>query len=581
MIALQINHTRIPQHPERISSYFRQEAGPLTIVTVSGILYNVGMAADPWFLGQLAQCLADIISHKRVFSDMLHLAVLYAAVTLFVQAMRFLKRFYVRRFANNVNRSMKHVLYCNLVSKSAAELSDESTGSLMTRAVSDVDACAEGMRKFTTELFDTGVVMIAYLALLFYYDWRLTLFACIFPPVAYFSADRLKGIVEKRTAESRESAGRLSSAALDRASGALTYRIAGCEASREASYETALADYEKTSIRANLWVNALQPLYQAVSMTGVLFIIWFGAANIRGTGWSSWNIAAFTTFLACFTKLAVKSSKAAKLFNAVQKAEVSWKRICPFMKPCAVTDALPPAKPASLSVSHLSFSYPGGPELLHDVSFQAEPGQIIGITGKVACGKSTLGRVFLCEYPYQGSIRFGGQELSSLSDEERSRILAWMGHQPDLLSDSAADNILLGSDADAEFYLKAVCLDREVEPGTQVGSSGICLSGGQQARVALARVLCSGRPLYLLDDPFSAVDRSTEQELLQSLRQLAPQSVILLISHRLGIFPSLDSILWMEDGTTVQGTHAELMAKCPDYASLYRAQTEGGTTNEA
>ena len=88
---------------------------------------------------------------------------------------------------------------------------------------------------------------------------------------------------------------------------------------REARYEKTLTDYEKAAVRANVWQSALPPLYLVISNLSVLFILWFGAKNVLGTGWRAWDIAAFTTFLSCFAKMATKSSKAAKLFNAVQK----------------------------------------------------------------------------------------------------------------------------------------------------------------------------------------------------------------------------------------------------------------------
>ena len=94
-------------------------------------------------------------------------------------------RFYVRRFANDINRSMKQVLYGNLVHKSVGELEKEGAGSLLTKAVSDVDACVEGIRKFTTEIFDTGIALLAYAAMLLWYDWRLALLCLLFPPFSY------------------------------------------------------------------------------------------------------------------------------------------------------------------------------------------------------------------------------------------------------------------------------------------------------------------------------------------------------------------------------------------------------------
>lgn len=121
----------------------------------------------------------------------------YIVVTLIVQASRFVKRFYVRRFANNINRRMKGVLYANLVRQSRGALEEQGAGELMTKAISDVDDCAEGMRKFTTEIFDTGVALVGYVVMLFVYDWRLALFCMIFMPVSYVCAELMKKPVQR------------------------------------------------------------------------------------------------------------------------------------------------------------------------------------------------------------------------------------------------------------------------------------------------------------------------------------------------------------------------------------------------
>lgn len=150
--------------PDRIGSYFRMEWLLLALVTASGLIYNVGLLATPWFEGRLAQCLADILGGNETAAQMAVLVLAYIAVTLLVQAARFIKRFYVRRFANNINRRMKGVLCANLVRQSRVALEQEGAGELMTKAISDVDDCVEGMRKFTTEIFDTGVALAGYAA---------------------------------------------------------------------------------------------------------------------------------------------------------------------------------------------------------------------------------------------------------------------------------------------------------------------------------------------------------------------------------------------------------------------------------
>ena len=565
--------------PDKIVSYFRLEWLPLLLVTVSGLIYNVGLLASPWFEGHLAQCLADILGGNETAAKMAVLVLAYILVTLTVQAARFVKRFYVRRFANNINRRMKGVLYANLVRRSRASLEKEGVGELMTKAVSDVDDCVEGMRKFTTEIFDTGVALVGYVVMLFVYDWRLALLGLLFTPVSYICAAWMKKPVQRAGAAYKKASGALSAATLDRAQNAVTYRIYGCENAREEWYEGALKDYEKTAVRSNVWQSALPPLYLAASEAGVLFILWFGAKNVLGTGWNTWNIAAFTTFLSCFTKLTSKSSKVAKLFNSVQKAEVSWNRIKPLMKTPEMLEPLTVPEPADVKLENLSFAYTEEP-VFSGLTLTAHPGDMIGVTGLVACGKSTFGRVFLCEAPYGGSARFGEKEFSALTPRQIAATVGYLGHDPELSADTIESNVLCGSRQDAMPYLAAAALEKEVmgmENGlaTVIGSGGTRLSGGQAQRLALARTLAHPRPVMVLDDPFSALDRGTEDTVFANLQAYSKDKVVFLISHRLYHFPQMKKVIFMEDGKAIDGTHEELMASVPAYCQLYESQTGG------
>lgn len=607
---------------DRVLSYFKVEWKVLLAVTVSGLIYNLGLLAGPWFEGRMTGCLVDILNGFGQFSDMAVLVGAYVAAIAVVQISRYIKRFYVRRFANNVNRRMKEVLYGSLVRKSRASLREEGEGTVMTKAILDVDDCVEGMRKFTTEIFDTGVALAAYVGMLLFYDWHLALLCMIFPPISYITAEKMKKMVQRTGAAYKIQSGVLSAATLDRAQNAITYRVFGCEQERQQAYESNLDAYEKSAVKANIWSTAMPPIYRVISMAGCLFILYFGQKNVLGRGWRAWDIASFTTFLACFVKLSVKSSSAAKLFNAVHKAQVSWNRIKGLLgaqdkmqnsaaetkdqnsqgikqyksalnKNGQEADAEKEEKQAFagrktsplLQVSHLTFAYPDGKMILDDISFSAEKGQIIGITGPVACGKSTLGKVFLCEYPYDGQILLDGRELQKETAAQRTDQIGYLGHDPELFADSIAENILLGDPEDANRYLKLVCLDQEVgemSEGVQtlVGNGGVRLSGGQAQRLALARTLCHKKPLLILDDPFSALDQTTEREIFVNLKETAKDSMILLFSHRLYLFPELDQVIWMENGRTVTGTHAELMKKVPEYAELIRAE-EGERKDEA
>ena len=559
---------------DRILSYFKEEWKVLLIITVSGLIYNLGLLFGPWLEGKMAGCLIDILGKNAVYKDMLILVTAYVISIGVVQVSRYIKRFYVRRFANNVNRRMKKILYGTLVLKSRTELEGEGMGDIMTKAILDVDDCAEGMRKFTTEIFDTGVALAAYAGMLLVYDIRLALIAMIFPPISYIIAEKMKVIVQKTGAAYKKQSGILSNATLDRASNAITYRVYGREVNRKNAYENNLAEYEKSAIYANIWNSSLTPLYRIISMMGILFILYFGSRNVLGTGWRTWDIAAFTTFLACFIKLSDKSSKAAKLFNAVHKAQVSWKRIKPLMVIQAKDTDCKNQTSGRLEVQNLSFTYPDGKNVYNDISFTAEPGQIIGVTGPVASGKSTFGKTFLCEYPYEGSIRYNGCELKNAADNVRTGIISYLGHDPELFNDSIKNNILLGDNKDVKEYLKAVCIDKEVEAmeqgaDTLIGSGGVRLSGGQAQRIALARTLCHKKPVFILDDPFSALDKNTEEQIYNNIRKMTAGSIVIILSHRLYMFPKLDKVIWLDEGSARVGAHDELMSECMAYIQLY------------
>ena len=580
--------------PNRVLSYFKAEWRALLIVTVSGLIYNIGLLTEPWFEGTMTGYLVEILKGTGQFSGMLMLVISFAVVTAVVQVSRYVKRFYVRRFANNVNRRMKETLYGSLVKKSRASLREEGEGNIMTKAILDVDDCVEGMRKFTTEIFDTGVALTAYLCMLLWYDWRLTILCMLFPPISYVTAEKMKKVIQKAGAAYKEQSGRLSTATLDRAENAMTYRVFGLEKKRQAVYEENLTSYEKAAVKANIWNAAMPPIYRIISMAGVFFILYFGQKNVLGTGWQAWSIASFTTFLVCFVKLSVKSSSAAKLFNAVHKAQVSWNRIKPLLpqEEGNETDEVKVKKTPveALKVKHLSFTYPDGKKILDDISFSAKKGQIIGITGAVACGKSTLGKAFLCEYPYEGHITVDGAELQNMEQSVRTGIVGYLGHDPELFNDSVENNVLLGDSKNSDTYLNAACIKQEVAEmtdgkNTLIGSGGAYLSGGQAKRLAFARTLCHDKPILILDDPFSALDKNTEKQAFVNLQALAKDSIVLLISHRLYLFPEMDGVIWMENGKAVTGTHEELLKIVPEYESLYTSQVHtaenGGAEHDA
>lgn len=555
---------------KNIWNYILKEKKYLFLITITGLIYNVGLLAGPYFEGQLAGCLLDISKNLKTANSMIQLSVIYVCVILLVQCTRFLKRYFVRKFGNDINRNLKMDVYKHFVYDTS---NDENAGSIMTKAISDADACSEGIRKFTTEIFDTGIALISYIMMLVLYDAKLTCFVIIFQVISYLIANKLGPVVAKNASNAKESAERLNASTLDRLHLAITYRIYGEESNMHEVYEKDLQDYEDKTVRSNILETSLKPLYEIISMTGIVFIIYFGSKRVVN---NLWDIAIFTTYISCFTKMAVKSSKAAKLFNAVQKAKVSWDRIYPIIDNDHEVKNRKPFDVNTVEVCNLSYAY-DDQVIFSNVSFQAKKGDIIGITGEIASGKSTLGKVFLENSHYQGKILVNGKQLKDI--EKEYAVTSYMGHNLELFDDTIENNIKFGKEGNILPVLDIVSMKEEVENFsdgiyTKLKEGGIKLSGGQQSRIALARTLYHARGIIVLDDPFSACDKNTEKEIYENIRKEYKDSIIFLISHRLSLFDQMNQVLFIDNQSVESGTHLELLKNNDKYKHLYFLQTK-------
>lgn len=569
------------REPQKIKSYLKREWKILLLVTITGLIFDGSMS----YIAVLQGRLIDAVASKAALAVVGQKALIFVFVVAAVQCSRALKRWFVRLFANRTGASMRRMLYNSVLSQDVTALSGVSAGELMNKAVGDVDICVEGMRKVTTEIFDTGVLMAAYLITLFSYDVKTTLLSCMFIPVAMFIAEKLKSVIERTTKRARAQNGVVSSLTLSNVENALLYRVNSATERKLSEYETELSDLEEKSIRADVLENSMQPIYNAISMLGIVAILVIGGGLVVQ---KTWSIGDFTAFTAIFVALATKASKAAKLFNSYEKAAVSWQRIKPMIKDYTLPDETghPDDQDASLAVENLSFTYPGAAEpTIHNVSFTAKAGDIVGVTGEVASGKTALGLALTGALPYSGSIRLCGTELSNFTQFQRSRRVAYMGHDPQLLSDSILENVTLGAGGDVSEILCLVSFDEDLAAmpegvETHIGAGGVRLSGGQRDRVALARTLAHKSRLVILDDPFSAVDMDTERRIIENLRGRFPDRVIVLLSHRLAVFPLTEKVLFFRNGQAVCSTHEALLDNEPAYRKLWDAQTKGGDEDE-
>ena len=574
--------------PDRIISYWKKEKKVAVGIIVFGLLFNISMVLGPVWQGRLIDALAVNKSSREI----LQTALIFVGLILIIQLLRYFKRFYVRRFANCTSAAMRLTLYDGMLHQNMEEFEKENPGNVMTCAVADVDLCVEGMRKFTTEVFDTGVLMVSYIVMLLWYDAKVTLLSVGFIPLAMFLAEKLKHVVYRYTRAYRNKSSEMADITNDRIDNAMLYRIHGADRESGKKYEKQVAECQKMAVRAYILENSLQPVYSVIAMAGIVIFLWQGGRHVLA---GELSIGNFTACITIFSAMAVKAGKASKLINSMQKAQVSWQRLKPYLgsyqnaenKPdeIHVYSPQPKNQKMSIKVKDLSFGYEGQENnTLQNISFTAESGEVIGITGPVASGKSTLAKVLTGWYAYEGHIWINEKELSSYGEYERGQIMAFTGHDPELFSDTIRTNITWGEHKNVSEFLKEVSFEKDLEGmkegvETQIGNGGIRLSGGQQARISLARALAEDRKIMILDDPFSAVDSKTEKEIMKNIRENHRDSILIMVSHRLSSFPEADRIIVLnKSGIPEYGTHQELLVRSELYRELYERQ--GGAEHE-
>jgi subfamily B ATP-binding cassette protein MsbA len=350
----------------------------------------------------------------------------------------------------------------------------------------------------------------------------------------------------------------------------------------------------KENLGANLknarYMATLTPTIEFVAALGVTLILWYGGHNVINGDTTAGSLVAF---LAYAVNISNPIKRITRTTGNIQKALAAAQRVFGILDLKEEVKDLPEAKTlpsvlGTVSFEHVSFSYNEGDQIIHDLSFEVKPGQVVGLVGPSGAGKSTIAsllpRFYNCD---EGVIRIDGTDIKQVTLDSLRAQVGIVPQETILFNGTVYDNILYGrldaTKEEIEAAAKAANAHdfiMELPQGyeTMLGDRGVNISGGQRQRIAIARAILKNPRILILDEATSALDTESEHLVQEALNRLMVGRTSLVIAHRLSTIKNADRILVLEKGKLVEdGTHEELMNKNGLYAHLYQIQYRTNT----
>lgn len=535
------------KHYNKIRYYFYYLLGILVPLTITGILYDSLMSFIPRIQGDA------INSIKQQNTDLIiKSALIFLGLTIFVQINRFLKRYLVRVFSNKMNYLMRNKCFNHMLSLDMAFYEQNKVGDILNKNTTDISDTCESIRKLTTEIFDTVILMIGYIVSYFLLDYKIALMSLPFVLISIIISLFLKKKVYMTTKDYKEYSSKFKDSTLNMLKNEIYFRGMGVNEKYIDQYSKEVDILAKKNVKNLVYKASMESIYSSIGFIGLFFVLYFGLNNvIDGT----YDIGTFTTILTTFVLIANKGAKVGKSFNAYQGLKVTWKRIKPFLEDDIEKEEEYQFNSDGLSLIDFSYSYDDFKTPTITYSFNKD--EKIGIVGRVHTGKSTLLKSLTGLYEYDGEAKLNGIDLKDLF-KSKNQVISYCPSKESLFKDSIANNIELGRDGNIKEALNSACLtDSQLDINTEINPTMVNISGGQKQRLMLARSLYHQSNMYLLDNPFSSLERFMSESI--SNQVLDMNGLFFIVTNDENILKKLDRIIYLNDGIAKIDTYFNLL----------------------
>jgi ATP-binding cassette subfamily B protein len=589
---------------KRIASFAKPHRRQLVQFLVLSVVTAILTVATPILAGRVVDAIVDGESEGLVVG----LAVLIAGIAVAEAAFGLVSRWLSARIGEGLILDLRTAVFDHVQKMPIAFFTRTRTGALVSRLNNDVIGAQRAFSDTLSGVVSNLVTVLLTFAVMVSISWQVTVLTLLLLPVfvlpARFMGSRLARL-EREAADHNAAMGNQMTERFS-APGATLVKLFSRPTIESTEFESRARRVRDIGVKT--------AMVQWVFITALTLVSALALALVYGLGGfyalrGQLDTGAVVALALLLTRLYAPLTALASARVEVMSAVVSFDRVFEVLdlKPLIADkdDARSvPAGPVAVEFDHVDFSYPaadkvslasleevatldtrGGVEVLHDLSFRIEPGQLVALVGSSGAGKSTIAQLVPRLYDVDsGTVRLSGVDVRDLSAESIQGALGMVTQDGHLFHESVRANLLLARPEATEDELWDVLerarladLVASLPDGldTVVGERGYRLSGGERQRLTIARLLLARPRMVILDEATAHLDSTSEAAVQAALTEALAGRTALVIAHRLSTVRAADLILVIEDGRVVQsGTHDELLAAGGRYEELYRTQFE-------
>lgn len=587
---------------QRIGRFARPHTGLIVVFLILSIFGATLAVLTPLLAGRVVTAIVDHSSIKIVVL----LAVAIAVIGVVESVTSVFTRLWSARIGEGLILDLRRAVFDHVQTMPIAFFMRTRTGALVSRLNNDVMGAQRAFSDTLSGVVSNIVQLALTLIVMAGINWQLTVLSVLLLPIFLLPAR----YVGRRLAKLRREASDLNASMTDQmterfnAGGATLVKLFGRPDAESAEFAARTGRVRDIGVRTALLMSVFMNSLTLVSTLALAMVYGLGGWFALNGGMDAGSVVALALLL---TRLYGPLTSLANAPMDIVTAIVSFERVFEVLdlKPLLsdAPDAVNvPEGPVTIEFNDVHFSYPsadkvslasleevavldtrGGQEVLHGISFKAEPGEMIALVGSSGAGKSTIASLLPRLYDVDsGAVRVSGLDVRKVTSSSLRRTVGMVTQDGHLFHDTIRSNLTfarpeVSDDAvwDALRRSRLEELVRELPDGldTVIGDRGYRLSGGERQRLTIARLLIAAPAVVVLDEATSALDSTNESAVQEALGEAMAHRTSLVIAHRLSTVRAANRILVLEAGRVVEsGTHAELLAAGGRYTELYETQ---------